>query len=124
MSDLCVGKFETTTRSCECDMERFTIELVDYWSAAAPHYSRYIDPRGSEFQVRLEIYRQEHCLAEFRACMREYGKMIAQWFACATRDNCFKCNALSFIGTFVDNDLAFAISILNFARPFVQPRPI
>ena len=50
--------------------------------------------------------------------------MIAQWFACAARDNCFKCNPLSFIRTFVDYDLAFAISLLDFARPLVQRGPI
>src|SRR5262245_45346741 len=50
--------------------------------------------------------------------------MIAQWFACAARDNCFKCNPLSFIRTFVDYDLAFAISLLVFARPLVQRGPI
>jgi hypothetical protein len=31
---------------------------------------------------------------------------------------------LSFIRTFVDNELAFAISLLDFARPLVQRRPI
>jgi hypothetical protein len=31
---------------------------------------------------------------------------------------------LSFIRTFVDNDLAFAISILDLAGPLVQRRPI
>jgi hypothetical protein len=31
---------------------------------------------------------------------------------------------LSFIRTFVDDDLAFAISFRDFARPFVKPRPI
>jgi hypothetical protein len=50
--------------------------------------------------------------------------MIAQWFACAARDNCFKCNPLSFIRTFVDNDLTFAISLLDFAGPLVECRPI
>jgi hypothetical protein len=50
--------------------------------------------------------------------------MIAQWFARPARDNCFKCSPLSFIRTFVDNDLAFAISLLDFARPLVQRRPI
>jgi hypothetical protein len=31
---------------------------------------------------------------------------------------------LSFIRTFVYNDLAFAISLRDFARPLVQPRPM
>ncbi len=31
---------------------------------------------------------------------------------------------MSFIRTFVDNDLAFAVSVRNFARPLVKPRPI
>ncbi len=31
---------------------------------------------------------------------------------------------MSFIRTFVDNDLAFAISLRDFARILVQPRPI
>jgi hypothetical protein len=31
---------------------------------------------------------------------------------------------LSFIRTFVDNNLAFAFSVRDFARPLVQPRPI
>jgi hypothetical protein len=31
---------------------------------------------------------------------------------------------LSSIRTFVDNDLAFAVSLLDFARPLVQRRPI
>jgi hypothetical protein len=105
-------------------VERLTGKLVDYWSAAAPHDAWYIDPCGSEFEVRLEIDRQEQCLAKFRACGREYGKDIAQWFACAAGDNCFKRNPLSFIRTFVDDDLTFAISLLDFARPLVQRRPM
>jgi hypothetical protein len=124
LSDLCVGKLEAATRTCQRNVERLAIKLVDDRSAAAPHDARYIDPCGSEFQVRLELYRQEQGLAKFRACGREYGEVIAQWFACAARDNCFKYNALSFIRTFVDNDLAFAISLLDFARPLVQRRPI
>jgi hypothetical protein len=31
---------------------------------------------------------------------------------------------LSFVSTLVDNDLAFAISILDFARPLVKSRPV
>jgi hypothetical protein len=31
---------------------------------------------------------------------------------------------LSFIRTFVNNDLPFSVSLLDFARPLVQRRPI
>jgi hypothetical protein len=31
---------------------------------------------------------------------------------------------LSFIRTFVDNDLAFSVSVLDLARPLVQRRPV
>src|SRR3990170_1251349 len=36
----------------------------------------------------------------------------------------FKFDPLSFIRTCVDNDLAFAIALRDFARPLVQPRPL
>ena len=124
MPNFCVGKLETATRTCQRNVEWFAIELVDYRFAAARHDARYINPCGSQFQVRFETYRKKQCLAKFRACGREYGEKIAQWFACPARDNCFKCDPLSFIRTFVDNNLAFAISLPDFARPLVQPRPI
>src|SRR5262249_5986409 len=41
-----------------------------------------------------------------------------------TRYNCFKRDPLSFVSTLVDNDLAFAICILDFARPLVKSRPV
>ncbi len=31
---------------------------------------------------------------------------------------------MSFVRTFVDNNLAFAVSVRDFARPLVKPRPI
>lgn len=124
LSDLCVGKLETATRACQRNVERLTSKLVDYGSAAAAHDAWHVNPCGSELQVRLEIYRQEQCLAKFRARGGEYGEMIAQWLACAPRDNRFQCNPLSFIRTFVDDDLTFAIALLDFARPLVQRRPI
>ncbi len=124
MSDLRVGELETATRARQRDVERSAGELVDDRSAPASHDAGYIDPRGSPFQVRLEIDRQEQRLAEFRACGREYREMIAQGFACAARDDRCKRNPLSCIRTLVDDDLAFALSLLDFARPFVQRRPI
>jgi hypothetical protein len=100
-------------------VEGFAIELVDYWFAAARHDARYINRRGSAFQVRIEINRQEQCVENFRACGAEYTEHIAQWLACLARDNGFKCDPLSFIRTFVNNDLAFAISLRDFAGPLV-----
>ncbi len=124
MTDLRVRKLETATSACERNVERLTVKLVDYWSAAALHDAWYINACCPEFQVRFETNRQEQRLAKFRACRPEYGEQIAQWFACLARDNSFKCDPLSFIRTFVDNNLAFAISLRDFARPLVQPCPI
>ncbi len=35
-----------------------------------------------------------------------------------------KCNPLGFIRAFVDNDLSLSVSLRDFPRPLVQPRPI
>ena len=55
-----------------------TVQLVDYRFATALHDARYVNRRGSEFEVCLEVDWQEQCLAKFRACGREHGKKIAQ----------------------------------------------
>ena len=105
-------------------MERLTIELVDDRSGAARHDARYVNPRGSAFQVRIEIDRREQGLAKFRAYGREHGEEIAQGFACLARDNRFQRDPLSVIRALVDDDLALAVSVRDFAGPLVKPRPI
>jgi hypothetical protein len=105
-------------------VERLTIELVDYRSAVAPHDARYVDPCGSEFQIRFEINPQEQCLAKFGACGPEDGEMIAEGRACLARDNRFKRDPLSFVRTLVDNDLALAVSLRDLTGPLVKRRPI
>ena len=105
-------------------MERQIIELVDDWSAAAPHDARYVNPCSSEFRVRLEINRQEQCLAKFRAGGPEDREEIAQGFAGLARDNRFKRGPLSVVGPLVDNDLALAVSLRDFAGPLVKRRPV
>ena len=99
---------------CQRDVERLTIELVDYRSAAALHDARYVDLCGSEFEVHLEIDRQEQCLAKFRACGPEDGEKIAQGGASLAGDNRLKRDPLSVIRTRVDNDLALAVSRRDF----------
>ena len=105
-------------------MKWLTIKLVDHRPAAAPHDAGYLYSGGSEFQVRFKMNWQEQGLAKFRACGREYGEKIAQWFAGLAWDDRFKRDPLSVIRTLVDNDLATAVSVLDFAGPLVQPRPV
>src|SRR5262245_40009640 len=105
-------------------MERFASEFVDDRPATAFQDSWYFDPCGSEFEVRLEIDRQKQRLAKLRACRREDGEKIAQGSACLTRDDCFKRDPLSFIRAPVDDDLAPAPTVLDFARPLVERRPL
>ena len=96
-------------------MEGFTIELVDDRSAAALHDARYVDLRRSQFLVRCEMNRQVTCLAKFRAGGREDGEKIAQRDACRTGENRFKRVPLRLVRTLINDDLAFAIAIRDFA---------
>ena len=122
-SDFRVGKFETAARACQRNVERLTTELIDDRSAGARQDARYFNLRGSLLEVRLEIDGQEQCLAKLRACRREDSEEIAQGFACFARDNFFERNPLSFIRALIDNDLALAVSVRDFAGPFVEARP-
>src|SRR5688572_23749026 len=122
--DLCVGKLETATGTRQRNVEGLATKLVDLRPAPASHDTGYLYSGGPQFQIRFEMNRQEQCLANFRTCGREYGEQIAQWFACPAGDDSFKRDPLRFIRTLVDDDLAPAVSVLDFTRPLVQPRPV
>ena len=78
-----LNKFKTSFGACKGNMERFTIELIDDRPALAFQDTRYVDLGGSLDEVCFQIYRQEQCLAQLRACGRKYCKQITQWPACA-----------------------------------------
>ena len=59
MSDFRVGKLETAAPACQCNVERFTIELVDYRFAAALQDARYVNRRGSECEGGLSVDERE-----------------------------------------------------------------
>jgi hypothetical protein len=68
--------------------------------------------------------RHEQGLAKLRAGACEDGEEIAEGLTGVTRDNCLERDPLSFVRALVDDDLAFAVSIFDLARPLVEGRPV
>ena len=122
--DFGVGELEAAFGARQRDVKRLTGERVDDRPAFTFKHPRDFHARRSAFEIGLQVNRQEQGFADFRAGGSEDGEHIAHRLAGFARDDGFQRGPLVLVRALVDDDLALAVAVLDFARPLVKRRPV
>ena len=119
-----IGEFETSPGTRQGNMLGFAGEFVDHGLCLAFQEPGYFHPGSAAIQVGFKMYPQVQGLCPSGTGGCKNREHVAEWLTGATGEYGLERLALRLISTFVDDNLADAIAVLDLPWPFVQRRPV